>query len=55
MREASGPGQALIPTPMFLFCFTRDKFALISYNSAVLALVCLLRTVSSQFFFKKCH
>ena len=38
---------------MFLFWFTRDQFALISYNSVVRALVSLLRTVSSQFFFQK--
>ena len=45
--------QGLIPSPMFLFWFTRDQFALISYNSVVRALVSLLRTVSSQFFFQK--
>ena len=34
-KKSSNIGQVLISSPMFLFCFAHDKFALISLNSAL--------------------
>ena len=41
--------QVLIPSPMFLFCFTHGKFTLISHNSALPALVSLIQNLVEIF------